>query len=299
MSTQIEWAANPDGTPGVVWNPVTGCTKVHAGCTHCYAKRIHDMRHKAHLAGKTVAECYHTPFEHVKTWDNRLTAPLHWRGERTCFLDSMGDPFHDDIPFEFIDKIMAIVALTPHVRYVALTKRVDIALKYLTDATVRRNIYDTVQRISYSVDTPWSHKLRHDFYYLQDEMPWPLPNLILGTSPCNQKTADETIPILLKCPAATRCVSLEPLLGPIQLWPPFLHFEAGINWVITGGESGPGARPSHPDWFRQLRDQCTAAGVPFFFKQGSAANWPKFKDFDSFPDDLQIRQRPDVFNAKA
>lgn len=116
---------------------------------------------------------------------------------------------------------------------------------------------------------------------------WPLPNVWLGTSVENQETADKRIPPLLSSPASVRFLSCEPLLGPIDLTE--IHVNGflvnsleehrkgesvetnqGIDWVITGGESGPGARPSHPDWFRQLRDQCQEAGVPFFFKQHGA-----------------------------
>lgn len=101
---------------------------------------------------------------------------------------------------------------------------------------------------------------------------WPLPNVWLGISAEDQPAADERIPLLLQCPAAVRFVSCEPLLGPISLgmlgtrenWRPVYD---GIRWVIAGGESGPKARPMHPDWVRSLRDQCQEAGVPFFFKQ--------------------------------
>ena len=97
-----------------------------------------------------------------------------------------------------------------------------------------------------------------------------LPNMWIGVSVENQKQADARIPILLQIPAAKCFVSIEPMLGPIRLQ----HYGTGtsIDWVICGGESGPGARPMHPDWPRSIRDQCQSAGVPFFFKQWGGIN---------------------------
>jgi protein gp37 len=118
---------------------------------------------------------------------------------------------------------------------------------------------------------PWPVESIGDDVDMPDDVTmknWPLPNVWLGTSAEDQQRADERIPLLLQTPAAVRFVSLEPLLGPIDL----MSIEAPetrnvLDWVICGGESGPHARPMHPDWARSLRDQCAAAGVPFFFKQ--------------------------------
>ena len=119
----------------------------------------------------------------------------------------------------------------------------------------------------------------------------PPPNIWLGVTVENQQRADGRIPLLLQCPATVRYVSIEPMLGPVDLdayWgaPEGLGEPVGLDWIIVGGETGPGARPMNPDWARDVRDQCKAAGVPFFFKQ-MAGKAP-------IPDDLMIREWPEA-----
>lgn len=266
MSTTIEWTQRP-GTKGETWNPVVGCTKVSAGCKHCYAKTMHDKRHKAYLAGKLQnIPQYAQPFEKVHLMPQRLTLPLKWKKPRTVFVNSVSDLFHADVPFEFIDQVFAVMALTPQHTYQILTKRPERMAEYFARV-------DT-----YTVWLPTS-----DISAEVVELEHPLPNVWLGTSVENQATADERIPHLLRCPAAVRFLSCEPLLGAVdtmslngpghclyQVLQPVKGHRPAIDWVITGGESGPGARPMHPDWARSLRDQCKADGVPFFFKQWGA-----------------------------
>lgn len=337
MSTRIEWAASPDGTPGHVWNPVTGCTKISPGCKNCYAERIHNRRYSAHLAGKKMSPTYHTPFETVVLHDERtsndmrMRLPFTWRRKTTCFIVSMGDLFHKDVPYEFIDRVLAVVAMTPHIRYVILTKRIMRALSYLLSPGTPDHILDQMIELrNWSVyrgprnfdgmdivtqrDDPSDTLYRNNDWRLN----WPLRNLVLGCSPCNQETADHDIPRLLAAPAAVRCISAEPLLGPIDISQ--LHVlddamqryldglngttestaktdvssQARIDWVIAGGESGPDARPSHPDWFRSLRDQCIELNIPFFFKQ-----WGKHAPPGTGPrilDGVEWNQRPPIFN---
>jgi protein gp37 len=243
--TKIEWTRGADGSDGYTWNPVVGCTKVSQGCKLCYAKTIHDMRHKAFLAGKAVAPQYSMPFEMVQLMPDRLTWPLSLRQPSRIFVNSVSDLFHEDVPDEFIDQVFAVMALAD----------------------------------------------RHTFQVLTKRPKWPLPNVWLGTSVEDQKAADERIPLLIETPAAIRFLSIEPLLGPVDLTDVRRHdgwrinaltgeeFLPGeivsghlgkIDWVIAGGESGSSKqspRPMHPDWARSLRDQCVAAGVPFLFKQ--------------------------------
>jgi protein gp37 len=228
------------------WNPVTGCTPVSEGCDHCYAKRIYERFH-----GKGS-------FEKVELHPDRLDAPLHWRKARTVFVNSMSDLFHDGVPGVFIGAVWATMADTPQHTYQILTKRPG------RMASVLR---------TYAKWCGPSNAV--------------LPNVWLGVSVENQKWADVRIPKLLETPAAVRFLSCEPLLGPVDLdneeWlPPWGDGQGrAIDWVIVGGESGPGARPTHPDWVRSLRDQCVAAGVPFFFKQ-----WGEYVHRDALSDYL-------------
>ncbi len=163
---------------------------------------------------------------------DRLEEPLRWRKPRMVFVCSMGDLFHDDVPGDVIDKVFAVMELAPQHTFQVLTKRPHHMATYLNARGFGLN---------------------------------PLPNVWLGTSVEDQSLAHYRIPYLLNCPAVVRFLSCEPLLGPL----PNLNLD-GIHWVIVGGESGPGARPMNSDWARDIRNQCQAAGVPFFFKQWGA-----------------------------
>lgn len=250
QKSKIQWT---DAT----WNPVTGCTKVSPGCKHCYAeKRSHRLKGRF---GYPEDE----PFR-LTLHEDRLDQPLHWKKPRLIFVNSMSDLFHPDVPYEFIDQVFAVMTLCPQHTFQVLTKRPDIMYDYLSDP---HKTYDIHVEMNAFVDGKPPGTLL------------PLPNVWLGTSCENQQYADERIPWLLKTPAAIRFVSAEPLLGSIDLTPeksPYLYYNAisdgspvwrGPNWIIVGGESGPGARPMHPDWVRNIRDHCQKAGVPFFFKQ--------------------------------
>lgn len=261
--TNIEWT---DKT----WNPVVGCTKVSQGCKNCYAKTLHDKRHKAYLEhrgifpanGKPIPAQYAEPFETVQLKRGRLRDPLHWRRPARVFVNSVSDLFHPDVPDEFIDEVFAVMAIAKQHTFQVLTKRPERMAAYL-------NYRWRVDHIC----AQW---------YGFSEQPaepqaWPLPNVWQGTSVENQEAADKRIPHLLETPAAVRFLSCEPLLGPVNLGP-YLWEEAGpawagknpspgIHWVIVGGESGHGARAMHLDWARSLRDQCSSAGIPFFYKQ--------------------------------
>jgi protein gp37 len=270
--TAIEWATD-------VWNPVTGCHKVSEGCRNCYAKVLHDMRHKAYLDARMVPLQYAEPFEKIQMHPKRLALPEGWRKPRRIFVNSMSDLFHKDVTDEFIDQVFAAMFDAGRHTFMILTKRAERMAWYLSPDNPRysaRKVFDITKGPAGKFDC---------------DMYWPLDNVWLGTSVENQQAADERIPWLLKTPAAVRFVSCEPLLGPVDLkpaeiaqwpnmtdawmpnkeepddWKYWMHKWNGISWVIAGGESGPGARPMHPDWARGLRDQCQAAGVPFFFKQ--------------------------------
>jgi protein gp37 len=254
--SKIEWTEK-------TWNPVTGCTKVSAGCKHCYAER---MWPRLNGPGRPYAG---RAFGDVQCHPERLGYPPRWRKPARVFVNSMSDLFHDDVPDEFILSVFHTMAITPKHTYQILTKRPERMLSLLSG---------------------W----RDSGLTLREGCRSVLPNVWLGVSVENQATADERIPLLLQTPAAVRFVSCEPLLGPVRLdkitddelgakWD---ALSAGLHWVIVGGESGPRARPMHPDWARSLRDQCASAGVPFFFKQWG--EWaPNMQDIDDYPDPLE------------
>ncbi len=241
MSTGIEWT---DET----WNPVVGCTRVSPGCQHCYAERM-----AKRLSKNPSTPQYAGTVDDNGRWtgqvnlvESALLKPLSWRKPRMVFVNSMSDLFHESVPDEYIDKVFAVMAQAHHHTYQVLTKRPERITEWAAGAHLRmtrcfRNFHD----------------------YTESVGPWPLPNVWLGTSAENQATLDERLPHLLATPAAVRFLSLEPLLGPIDVRGRL----DGIDWVIVGGESGPGAQPMHPDWVRSIRDACVEAEVAFFFKQ--------------------------------
>lgn len=271
MSTTIEWTQRP-GTKGETWNPTTGCNKVSQGCKNCYAEVMHKRLQKMSPAK------YSHPFlggavPHL----DALTIPLKWKRPRTVFVNSMSDLFHEAVPFAFIDQVFAVMALTPQHTYQILTKRPERMAEYLME---RDPLFLTDRSMAIGQQMNALRGLRVDEAVAAV---LPLPNVWLGTSVEDQATADARIPHLLRCPAAVRFLSCEPLLGPVDFAQWMLVqggrtvdprdtevVMPGIHWVITGGESGPKARPMHPDWARGLREQCNAAGVPLFFKQWGA-----------------------------
>ncbi|SKO36807.1 bacteriophage protein gp37 [Mycobacteroides abscessus subsp. bolletii] len=247
--TGIEWT---DAT----WNPVTGCTKVGTpGCDHCYAETF------AERWRGTKGHYFETGFD-VQLRPDKLGLPLRWTKPRRIFVNSMSDLFHDKVPDEYIARVFAVMALAPRHTFQLLTKRHGRMRSLLNSAY----FLQAVGRVWAEPPSDWP--LPRDW-----RVPvWPLPNVWLGVSAEDQKRADHRIPALLDTPAAVRFVSAEPLLGPIDLHADPIGKDSvfwigHLDWVIVGGESGPSARPMHPDWARSLRDQCIGAGVPFLFKQ--------------------------------
>jgi len=234
--TKIEWCTT-------TWNPITGCSKISPGCANCYAERM-----AKRLAGRFGYPA-DDPFA-ITLHESQFKKPLKWRKPRMVFVCSMGDLFHEDVPFEWISLVISNAASAhrqnPKHKWLFLTKRPERILAW----------------------REWVLKTRIDVQHAAwfQHVAW------IGVTTENQEQSDKRIPILLEIPAAVRFVSVEPMLGPVAL--PWLrhglldkkHYNI-LDWVICGGESGPGARPMHPAWARSLRDQCVAAGVPYFFKQ--------------------------------
>lgn len=276
----IEWTE-------ATWNPLRGCSRVSAGCQHCYAERV-----AARFSGPGQ------PYEgliHPSTrgWNGTvrlvpemLDQPLRWKRPRRIFVNSMSDLFHESVSDNTIAAIFAVMACAPQHTFQVLTKRPARARQWF--ATMMADNQAAKMHESLKGAMGYHHPRRPAV----NPGPWPLPNVWLGVSVENQAAADERIPLLLECPTATRWLSCEPLLGRVDLceslgmwWNATMqcfestgvefnrHRDGGyrIGWVVAGGESGADARPMHPDWTRALRDQCAAAGVPFFFKQWG--NW--------------------------
>ena len=338
-NTKIEWT---DAT----WNPIrarnlrssspqggsasskTGglghfCVHVSEGCRNCYAERMQPrFKNPIRFAAQDRDKV------NIILDETVLTQPLRWKRGRKIFPCSMTDLFGDWVTDAMIDRIFAVMALTPRHTYQIVTKRPERMQAWMTEKwqpakahTIemgRRNAiavlaetqgedrHDQVLReCEHFLDEFKLSDTENDALWTEDgslkcmQFKWPLPNVWLGVSVEDQKTADERIPILLDTPSAIRFISAEPLLTDIDIlkflieetdntyrllsiwYGPDGFDETGsqpeakfkpikpcpLNWVIAGGESGPKARPTHPDWFRSLRDQCQAAGVAFLFKQ--------------------------------
>lgn len=289
--SNIEWT---DST----FNPWIGCTKVSPACEHCYAEVSTPSRTRSVKWGagqprqRTSAGNWAMPLR----WNAKpfyACESCGWRGEygedstrlRVClecagklvparrrvFCASLADVFDNEVPDQWRADLFALIEATPNLDWLLLTKRVG--------------------NVRAMAPLPWiGGPVQHGPDSSNMHGGWPA-NVWLGATICNQAEADRDIPKLLRVPAAVRFLSIEPMLGPIDLeYPESLYpkgppmccsgqdcgcrgqpIEApmihGVNWVIVGGESGPHARPMHPDWARSLRDQCAAAGVPFLFKQ--------------------------------
>ena len=322
-NTSIQWT---DAT----WNPVRGCSRVSEGCRNCYAERMaarfsgpaspfHGFAKQRGTSVDTSDGTYRR-VAHGSAWTGKvelipekLDEPLRWRKPRRVFVDSMSDLFHESLSFEDIARVFYVMREAERHTFQVLTKRPARAVEFMR--------MESSQRYGYAG----------------------LRNLWLGTSCENQATADERIPLLLQTPAAKRFVSLEPLLGPVDLrsslggtlWiggqrghggshrgpgspdcPRERHHhhdekcKRGLDWVIVGGESGPGARPCDVAWIRSILNQCREAGVPCFVKQLGAC-WAHFGadhrqigshrrkkiswkggNPDEWPQDLRVREFP-------
>lgn len=285
-NSNIEWT-------DTTWNPVVGCTRASSGCDSCYAvamtKRLEAMGQPKYAGLVNAGKSHFNGV--VRCVEEDLTIPLHWKKPRRVFVNSMSDLFHENVPFDFIDKVFAVMALCPQHTFQVLTKRPERMSEYLTlpfsnntfliDRNDRKLPFPAaLHRIKqarfkeiFSGKVPFSNinaVFESDFHWQ-----WPLPNVWLGTSIESQ----EHIPRawdLLKCPAAVRFLSLEPLLGPVDLnkaellcatWRRGLTIGIYLDWVIVGGESGHNARPCKVTWIRSIVEQCKAAGVPVFVKQ--------------------------------
>ena len=211
--TKINWTE-------CTWNPMHGCSKYSAGCLNCYAETMANR-----LKGAGV-KSYENGFKPTLNTDV-LDDPKKVKKPSMFFTCSMGDLFHEDVPYDFIDKVISTIKATPHHTYQLLTKR--------------------------------THRMYDYFTYGM----FPVPdNVWIGTTVEDDKYAERARILAAIKPAKVRFLSIEPMLGPFG----WLNLE-GIDWVIVGGESGPKARPMKKEWVIDIQKQCAEQGVPFFFKQ--------------------------------
>lgn len=315
MTTAIQWADE-------VWNPIRGCSRVSAGCMHCYAER-QAMRFGAPgqpyegLVKKTSRGPAWTG--EIRLVEEALEQPLRWRKPRRIFVASMSDPFHPGVPEEFLDRMFAVMSLCPQHVFQLLTKRAAAMAKYFADPDVWARMEMSARRM---------YRKRHNRQIAGKCLSGPLRNVWLGVSVEDQRSADERIPLLMRTPAAVRWLSCEPLLSAIDLrnleiprrygtalldcltcdlkthqQEVFAGPPAGtgpIDWVVTGGESGPGARGCDVAWIRAIVAQCLVARIPVFVKQlgahpfggGVAQSDSKGGNPQEWPSDLRVREFP-------
>lgn len=286
-NTHIQWT---DRT----FNVVSGCTKISDGCTKCYIERTPPFR----MAGRKFDKPGVGGTTGVILHEDRLTQPLSWRMPSRVFVCSLADLFHEEVPDAFIAKLFAIMSRTPQHTYQLLTKR---------PARMRALLSSGLFWIMVNAE-----RFKAGVPVLRGGGPICLPNVWVGVSAENQQWADIRIPLLLATPAAVRWVSAEPLIGPITLadhWTgadPYRHDEPSLTWMVVGGESGPGSRPTDIGWIRSLVAQCRAGSTAPFVKQlGSvwardyfvggdqvARTDPKGGDWGYWPDDVKIREYP-------
>ncbi len=310
--TKIEWVKGSDGAQGKTWNPLAGCSIITLGCRNCYAMK---MAARLEAMGQPLYAGLTEKVNGNIVWtgvmrqasDAVLFAPTQRSKPTTYFVNSMSDLFHEDVPDEWIDRIIGVMARTPWHTYQVLTKRSDRMKEYMLGVDAEKFVRFWSERMPYSEGI---------LGFPARAPQWPLPNLWLGVSTERQKEANERIPDLLATPAAIRFISAEPLLGPIRLHQlereginsvfidnaldGFISNGCGgsfgnkLDLVIVGCESGTGARPMDEAWPRALRDQCAATGTAFFMKQLSGPKGKAIKDIALFPTDLQIREMPHV-----
>ena len=276
--SKIEWT---DKT----WNPITGCTQISEGCKNCYAKRVAETRLKGRF-GYPQDNSFRPGIIHK----DKLLEPLKWKKPCRIFVCSMGDLFHEDVPFSAIDNVFAMAWLMREHTFMLLTKRPGRMKDYINrllarEDSIAETILTKIKRMGAFTYSACGHTT------------WPWPNVWLGTTVELQKY-EYRICELLEIPAAVRYVSIEPMLGPINLRDSnfmkiplapldqkyrydyltgvsgignqnkYDHKGKHLDWVICGAESGPGARPMQYKWAVNLKDQCQSTGIPFFYKQG-------------------------------
>jgi protein gp37 len=309
--TPIEWTDQS-------WPVINGCRRVSAGCENCYAERLTATRLSQTPKYKGLAVFGKNGPRwtgEARLWLSHLDMPLKLKKPSRIFVCDMGDLFYEGVSDDTIAAVFGVMAACPQHTFQVLTKRPARAREWFRwveeQAKGRHRIPAIIEHAACILSGLGGNadQLRRASNKLGfgQSSGWPIPWVWLGTSVEDQSTADERIPLLLDTPAALRFVSAEPLLGPVTIQPGHLggigHLASTfgnplINWVIVGGESGPGARPFDVAWGHALVDQCAAAGAPCFVKQlgakplGQRLKDRKGGDPSEWPADLRVRQFP-------
>lgn len=254
--SNIEWT---DKT----WNPTRGCSRVSEGCRLCYAEILagrysaYGAKPDSPFAGFVTKVNGHASWTgKVELIESMLDAPLHWKKPCRVFVNSMSDLFHEALSVDAIDRVFAVMALARHHTFQILTKRPERMDAYMGGAHHR--IDDLIDALKPS--SLWNGNALEAHRVLGAGSP--LPNVWLGVSVEDFPTWDERVHLLKATPSAIRFVSYEPALADIGA----VDLE-GIDWLIAGFESGPGARPADEEWIRSIKNQCVEAGTAFFYKQ--------------------------------
>ena len=350
MPTKIEWTQGDDGVAGETWNVVRGCSRVSPGCGGargeggCYAERqairqsgpggayeglVRVGKQGPRWTGKVILV------------PDKLLEPLTWRKPRRCFVNSMSDLFHEALTNEQIAAVFGVMAAATAHTFQILTKRGKRMREWFqwVEATATASgttpakvcVEQACRSFGGETQDPIADRIMaaavgQTLHHLGDVASWPLPNVWMGVSAENEDYAEERIPELLSIPAAVRFVSYEPALGPIIFWaflksaerdafsgvvlPPMLSSKPGLDWIIIGGESGPGSRPFNVEWARSVVQECEEAKVACFVKQlgrrpETADGRPmllvsrKGNDMEEWPEDLRVRQWPRQRQAEA
>jgi protein gp37 len=269
------------------WNPLSmRCTPVSEGCEHCWHLRMADRLAANPNIGNAEAESYAGHDTPLVRW-KELKKPITAKTPGIIGVQFMGDLFHLGVDFGMVHEVFDVMWQSPHHTFLVLTKRPERMFEFMTQKNIQ-NMYSNE---------------------------WPLKNVWLGVSCENQARANERIPILLEIPAAVRWVSIEPMIGPVDLTNLSIHspedendpaisldaltgrvkgpdemMDSRLGWVVLGGETGPGARPMEGDWARSVREQCTASGVPFYFKQHGDA-WRKMFSRPGYRENYELDGR--------
>jgi protein gp37 len=275
--SKIEWTE-------ATWNPLAGCTAVSPGCDHCYAAALASGRlaHTPVYGGLADGGAFNGT---IRLLPERLDQPLRWRRPRRIFVNSMSDLFHEGVSNDYVVRVFAVMALASQHVFQVLTKRHARMRALLNSVRFRIAVLDAIHLavngeidgITVPRDAVVDHRRRVAALLAGNydaELPWPLTNVWLGVSVEDQHWADIRIPALVDTPTVVRWVSAEPLLGPVDFYSWLVdHGDTDrpwgipLDWVVTGGESGPDHRPADLDWFRAIRDQCVDAGIAYLHKQ--------------------------------
>lgn len=310
------------------WNPLLGCSRQGPGCDNCYAMLFMHRNLRPEHRGLTILR----PASHarpgvdwsgeVRMLPERLALPFTWRKPARIFTTSASDPFHPRVPFEYVAAIFGIVAATPWLTHLMLTKQPDRARAFFrwyegtsgAGASSIAALYEARSQLDkHASDT--AHAVDRVQLSLRSPPPWPLPNLHLGVSVEDKRRADERIPELLACSNALPWISAEPLLEGFSI-APWLDRPGrrGLRWVVVGGESGRRARRYRVEWARDMIRECQNAGVAVFHKQlgaqPEAIDYPggylplrlvdkKGEDPAEWPEGLDVRQWPTTIGRVA